>query len=294
MKPIVFLLAGPTGSGKSDLALKLSQKVPIEIVNGDSLAVYRYLDIGTAKPTQQDQKIAPHHLLDVLDPDEVCTAGWYARQAHARVEEILARKKVPLIVGGSGFYLRAFEHPPVAPASSSPHEEEDEEALEELRKLDRQTADRIHPNDRYRIQRALALVRSGQNPRQEWERAAKQETPYELRWIGIEWDRKLLYDRINTRVEKMFETGLKEETQEVVERFPQSRRRLEKAIGYGEALSFLEGTLERKEALTKTQTRSRNYAKRQLTWFRKEKRISWLPYGQAVEKALGMIQGADS
>lgn len=275
MNPRVFILAGPTASGKSSLALDLAARFPFEIVNADSLQLFRHLDIGSAKPTPEERKKVPHRMINVLDPDQPATAGWFAKEVRQVISDITDRNKIPLVVGGSGFYLRALEHPPKAtPTSFLINDSGDD--YEYLKTQDPETAKKIHPNDRYRIARAVSLLRKGERPSERWNSARSEPAPFDLHWLGLEWDRKELYERIDRRMERMFERGLVEETRAVAEKFPNALSRLSRSIGYRQALGVLQEKKDPKAMVEEAKTRSRQYAKRQTTWFRRESRIIWI------------------
>ncbi len=291
MIPKIVILTGPTASGKTSLALQLAQDFALEIVNADSLQVYRYLNIGTAKPTPEEQKQVPHHLIDVLDPDEEANAYWYSGVALEKIQDIVARGKTPLVVGGSPFYLQALERPPQEESQVPRITIENlEEAHSELAQKDPEAAKKIHPNDRYRLERALALLAKDMQPSQEWKKAAHQPPVVQAHWLALDIPRPKLYDRIHLRMEQMFDNGLIEEAQSVLERFPASKPRLQKTIGYKEVLSFLEGDLPKEAALEKAQQATRNYAKRQMTWFRAESRVQWLESLTALDRAREIME----
>ena len=275
MKPTIFILCGPTGSGKTSLSLKACKNIPFEIVGADSLQIFRHMNIGTAKPTSKELESISHHMIDVLNPGENATAAWYAKEAEKTIRKILERGNIPLIVGGSGFYIQALESPPIAPPMTNPPEISNREAHTRLKQLDPEGALKVHPNDSYRLQRAMALLDVGEIPSQIWKQTKSQNAAYNFHWFGLAHDRKALYDRVNHRVQDMYSSGLVEETKSILERFPKAENRLRRTIGYRECLDFSEGLCNKSEAIERTQTASRKYAKRQLTWFRKDDRIFW-------------------
>lgn len=274
MIPQVVILVGPTASGKSSLAVELAKHFPLEIVSADSLQIFRHLNIGSAKPTEEELSSTPHHLIDVLDPDEEATSAWYAEEALSSIQEITRRKMIPLVVGGAGFYLRALEHPPKAEPTSFESEVTDED-YDYLLAHDPEAAKKIHRNDHYRIGRAISLIKSGELPSQKWKNAEEETSPIATHWFGLEWDRAKLYGRIDQRMEQMFALGLLDETEHIAKRFPKAIPRLARSIGYCQALSILKGEVTPNAAMEEAKMRSRQYAKRQLTWFRRESRIAW-------------------
>lgn len=283
IKPQVIFLVGATASGKTTLSIELAKKFPIEIINADSLQVFRDLDIGTAKPSKEIQAQAPHHMIDILDPDEEFTAQDFKRMALTKVREIQDRKKIPMFVGGAGFYLKALSNPVVDLPSGTKKIEDAAAAHAELSQKDPASALKIHANDLYRLSRALFLLDQGILPSQAFQTQDTNDLPFEITWFGISWERKVLRDRIATRVQKMFDDGIIEETQNVLWRFPKSISRLEKTIGYAECLKVLNQNITKEKAIIDATIRTGQYAKRQDTWFRKNPSIIWSRYDQAID-----------
>ncbi len=282
----VIVIVGPTASGKTRLGLALAEQFRGEIISCDALQVYRHMDIGTAKATPQEREKIPHHGLDLREPGEDFSAGEYQRMARESLKTIQGRNALPLVVGGTGFYLRAlfdglFEGPQRSDAlrarmrriirgrgASSLHHA--------LRRVDPETAARISPADSARIIRAYEIyLLTGRN--MHWWQSRPRDVLCGYRWLklGIEVPRHLLYDRINRRVEEMFETGFIDEVRGLLERYPRECQAF-KAIGYREVASYLEGKLSLQLAKEQTQQESRRYAKRQMTWFRSDPGIVWL------------------
>ena len=289
VQPEALLVAvlGPTASGKTALSLALAERFNGEIVNCDSVAMYREFDIGTAKPTSSERARAPHHLLDCVEPTDHVTAGEYARQARQVLGEVKARDHLPIVVGGTGLYLRALlEGLFPAPQRS----EELRERLREratrrgssylhfiLRRLDRASAERIHANDTPKLIRAIEVcLASRQKMTELWERHGREPLRgLRILRLGLDPDRKALYERINRRAQQMFEAGLVEETQRQLAKYGDSAGPLS-SLGYKQAVQFLRGELTRDQALHAAQQAHRNYAKRQMTWFRREPEVHWL------------------
>jgi tRNA dimethylallyltransferase len=284
MTPQVFthalILTGPTGSGKSGLALELAPRLNAEIIAMDSMTLYRGLDIGTAKPSPQERECVRHHLLDVLDPWESASVAWWLEQAAIVVQDIESRGKTALFVGGTALYLRAlleglFDGPP-ADASLRERLERDAQEIgkialhERLKAVDPVRAARLHPNDLRRVVRALEVWELTGRPISDWQtqwRNGEHEAIPD-RCLCLDLPREHLYQRINARVEAMMAEGLLDE----VRRLHQLERPLSKearqALGYKELFDYLDGQGSLDEAITRIQTRTRNFAKRQLTWFR--------------------------
>jgi len=303
-EPLLVAIVGPTGSGKTALSLALAQHFGGEIVNCDSVALYRGFEIGTAKPTAEERARAPHHLLDILDPTAVFTAGDYARAARRVVAEIAARGHLPIVVGGTGLYLRAFLEGLFAGPKRS------EELRERLRKtarskgsrhlqrmlarLDREAARKIHPNDAPKLIRALEVcLESRQKMTALWQRGREPLIGFRILRVGLDPDRTALYERINQRARRMFDFGLPEETARLVERYGASLPLLQ-SLGYKQALQLLRSEVDRESAIAAAQQAHRNYAKRQMTWFRREPEVHWLRgFGDDAEtrkRALALVE----
>jgi tRNA dimethylallyltransferase len=283
--PLVAVV-GPTGSGKSDLALAIAEQCNGEVVNCDSLQVFRHFDIGTAKLPLDDRRGIPHHLIDIVDPDELFTAGEYARLARQTIAEITARGRLPVIAGGTGFYLRAlleglFEGP------ARDQSLRDRLAVREARRpgslhrlltrFDRGTASRIHPNDVPKVTRALEVCLVTRRPVSELFRAGRDALQgYETLKLGLLPDRDVLYERLDVRCARMFEGGLVEEVRGILALgYPPQCKPFE-SHGYKQALQLINGELSPRDAVFYAQRNTRNYAKRQITWFRRERELVWL------------------
>jgi tRNA dimethylallyltransferase len=286
-EPLLVVVLGPTASGKTALSLSLAERFQGEIVNCDSVAMYREFDIGTAKPTASEQARAPHHLLDNIVPTSHVTAGEYARQARQVLDEIKARGHLPIVVGGTGLYLRALlEGLFPGPQRSEELRQRLREQKESrgsiylhriLRRLDRAAADRIHTNDTPKLIRAIEVcLASRQKMTEIWQQRGRDPLRgFRILRLGLDPDRQALYDRINHRAEYMFEAGLIEETQRLLESYGNAPGPLS-SLGYKQAVQYLRGELTREQALQAAQQAHRNYAKRQLTWFRREPEVTWL------------------
>ena len=279
-------VAGPTGSGKSDLALLIAEQFGGEIINCDSLQVYRYFDIGTAKLPLGERRGIAHHLIDILDPDELFTAGEYARMAREAIAAISARGRLPILAGGTGFYLRAlldglFEGP------SRDQELRDRLAAREARRagslhrlldrIDRETARKIHPHDVPKVTRALEVCLLTHRPASEVFRQGRDGLRgYRTLKIGLLPDRDELYGRLDQRSAAMFDGGLVDEVRHILARgFAEACKPFE-SHGYKQALQHIHGELNQREAIFYAQRNTRQYAKRQLTWFRREPGLVWL------------------
>ncbi len=285
--PLLVAVAGPTGAGKSELALAVAAWLDGEIVNCDSLQVYRGFDIGTAKVPLAQRRGIPHHLIDILDPAaEYMTAGDYARRARAALAQVIERKRVPVVVGGTGFYLRAlleglFEGPgrdEALRARLAAREAKRHGVLHRLlRRLDPEAARRIHPRDVNKLIRAVEVCLQARRPMTRLFAQGKAPlTGFRVVKIGLSPPRAALYERINRRTEAMFAAGLLDEVRNLLASgVPPSAKPFE-AIGYREALLCVQGHLSVEQTIPAVQQATRRYAKRQMTWFRKEPDIHWL------------------
>lgn len=301
--PLV-VVAGPTCSGKSVLALAVARHTGGEIVNCDSLQIYRGLDIGTAKTPPEERAGVPHHLFDLLEPWEVFNAGEYARLARETLAQIRARGRVPVVAGGTGFYLRALLE---GLAEAPPRDEGLRARLMErearrkgslhriLRRLDARTAAGIHPNDVQKTVRALEICLRAREPASRlFEQGRRPLEGFRVLKLGLRPPRALLVERIHERTRRMFAAGLLEEVRGLLERgVPRDAKAFE-SIGYKEALACLEGAMTVEQAIEQAAVATRQYAKRQMTWFRKDAEIEWLEgFGDEEEirwKALAMVE----
>jgi len=282
----LWVILGPTASGKTALSLALAQKFNGEIVNCDSVAMYREFEIGTAKPTADERTRAPHHLFDFLDPTQFMTAGEYARQARQVLAEIKMRHHLPIVVGGTGLYLRALlEGLFLGPQRSEKLRERLRERAAKrgsdhvhriLRRLDHAAADKVHANDIPKMIRAIEVcLASRQKMSELWQQGRDPLRGFCILRIGLDPDRLALYERINQRARQMFDAGLVEETKYLLEKYGVAARPLT-SLGYKQAAQLLHGELNREQAVQAAQQAHRNYAKRQMTWFRREPDVQWL------------------
>jgi tRNA dimethylallyltransferase len=283
--PLAVLLLGPTGSGKTTLALALGERFQGEVVSCDSVAVYRGLDLGSAKPTPDDQRRLPHHLIDVANPDRLYTAGEYSRQARAALASIAARGHLPIVTGGTGLYLRAltlglFAGPPRqqhlrARLARSLARHSPGWLHRILTRFDPLAAQRIHPNDSPKLIRAIEVCLALSKPiSAAFAEGRDALTGFRLLRIGLNPPRAQLYERLNQRAEAMFAAGLVEETRSLLARYGPVPAL--DSLGYRQAAAHLCGELSLPQAVAAAQQGHRNYAKRQLTWFRREPDVHWI------------------
>lgn len=303
-KPAVIAVAGPTASGKSDLGLKLAQRLGGEIVCMDSMQIYRRMDIGTAKPTAQERALLPHHMLDVADPTEAYAVADYAVAAEQVIAQILSRGRVPILVGGTGLYLKALmdglslggaggDERLRAELNALADEPGGKERLHaRLAAVDPETAARLHPNDRRRVIRAIEVYEQTGVPMSRQNHAA-QDRPFRVLPLALEWPRDLLYARLETRVHRMMEMGLLSEVRALLESGVAPAAQSMQGIGYKELIPAAMGQDDVNRAVWDIIVHTRHYAKRQGTWLRAEPRCVWLDARDAdglLSKALALAQ----
>jgi tRNA dimethylallyltransferase len=279
--PLVAVL-GPTASGKSALGLAIAERLGGEVVNFDSVQVYRGFDIGAAKLPLEQRRGIPHHALDIVDATEVFTAGDYARQVRLTLSEIRERSRLPVLVGGTGFYLDGlFRGPERDEALRRRLEQRSAERPagylhRVLLRLDAASARRIHPNDTPKMIRAIEVCLLGKKPMSElWGQGREPLKGFRVIRVGLDPGRERLHERIELRTARMFEAGLMEETQRLLKSGVARSARPFSALGYCEALAHLDGKLSLAEAIELTARMTRRYAKRQMTWFRREPGVEW-------------------
>ncbi len=284
MKKIVLCIVGPTGSGKTALALLLAKSLDGEIISADSRQAYKHLDVGTAKPTKAQRREVKHYFIDELEPDEIFNAGDFGRKGREMIDDIFQRRSVPIVVGGSGLYIQSlidgFFQGPSADNEvrhrlyERLHAEGVEVLLSELRKIDPASAARMLPSNTRRIVRALEVYELTGVPLSELQKE-KIQIHFTPLMIGLQWDRRVLYGRINRRVDVMLEDGLLEEVRKLIELGYSEETNSLQTVGYHEALSHLQGEIGYDTMVELIKRNTRRFAKRQLTWFRREKRIRW-------------------
>ena len=303
--PLLVVVLGPTGSGKSELAAQLASRINGEVVSCDSVAIYRELEIGAAKPSAAQRATAPHHLLDVVAPNEPFSAGDYSRMARAAIADTSSRGYAAIVAGGTGLYLRAlleglFDAPPTNPQLRSRLRAIAERRGAEyvhrlLQKLDPEAATRIHAKDLPKTLRALEVtIAAGAPMTRAWSAGRVPLVGYRVVKIGLNPDRALLYQRIDRRAAEMFAAGLVSETRKLIARYGAECWPLQ-SLGYRQAQALLRGEMSQAESILATAQGHRNYAKRQMTWFRREADVHWLEmFGEdAVEDAMRRLIAPD-
>ena len=286
-KPKVIVICGPTASGKTALSIELAKKINGEIVSSDSMQIYKYMDIGTAKPTQEEMQGIQHYLLDFVEPNQRYSVAEFKKDAENAIEQILAKGKVPIIVGGTGLYVDSLiygiEYQDIKLDENYRAELEkkvEKEGLEtlyiEAQKIDPQAVEKISENDKKRILRILEIYHAtGKNKTEQEIESRKKEVKYDYKVFAINMDREKLYERINKRVDIMIEQGLIEEVKNLLKKYNEFPTAMQ-GLGYKEVVEYLENKISKEEMIEKIKRETRRYAKRQLTWFRKNKQTIWI------------------
>jgi len=288
MKPKIIVIVGPTAVGKTALSIEVAKSFNGEIIGADSIQVYKGLDIGSAKVTDQEKQGIIHHLIDVVNIEDQFSAGDYVTKATQCINDIISRGKTPIIVGGTGLYVQSLLFPMGVTCGKDQDYRDylDDIANKEgtsflhnmLKEVDPESASQIHPNHKPRIVRALEIYHLTGNKKSQMK--SSQESPYDYILIGLNTDREVLYNRINLRVDKMLESGLLKEVQNLINQGMTETNQCLQGIGYKEVYTYLTQQCNYEDFVEKLKQNSRNYAKRQLTWFRKMPNIQWFEYTQ--------------
>jgi len=292
-KPVIILL-GPTAAGKTGVSILLAKALKTEIISADSMQIYRHMDIGTAKPSPAELKEVTHHLINILSPDQTFSAGMFKEESTKIINALHARNKIPIIVGGTGLYIRSltqglFEGPSADWSIRQKLKEEEqifgrEYLYKHLQGVDAEAAAKINPNDSRRIIRAIEVAMQGNRTISEFHITSTIPGPYDFIKIGLSRDRKELYRLIEERVDKMIEAGLLHETEDILEMKPD--RTALQALGYKDVGRYLQGDIGLDEAVRLIKKHTKMYAKRQITWFKKEPDIKWVDVTGIIDSAL--------
>jgi tRNA dimethylallyltransferase len=293
-KPKIVVICGPTGIGKTSVAVELARHFSGQIIGADSMQVYRYMDIGTAKPTAEEQARVVHHMIDIIEPDESFDAARYAELAGTKIFELGRQKITPFVVGGTGLYIKALLHglfdAEVFDADVRRRLKQEADAYgikclhERLGRLDPESAERLHPNDSYRIIRALEVVETTGKPISGHHREhGFTDQPFEALKIALNMDRAVLYARINQRVDAMIAAGFLEEVKSLLARGYSADLKSMQSIGYRHMVDFIQGRSSWKACVRTLKRDHRRYAKRQLTWFGADPQIIWKDAAQVEE-----------
>ena len=299
-KSKVIVICGPTASGKTALSIELAKRINGEVVSADSMQIYKDMDIGSAKVTKEEMQGIKHYLVDCVSPDERYSVANYKLDAKKAIEEILKKGKIPIVVGGTGLYIDALiyeiEYQDVKINESYRKELESikqnqglEVLYERAVKIDPEAMKKISPNDSKRIMRVLEIYEAtGKNKTEQEAESRLKEIPYNYKVFAITMDREKLYERINKRVDIMIENGLIEEVKELLKKYKEFPTAMQ-ALGYKEVKEYLDGKLTKQEMIDKIKQESRRYAKRQLTWFRKNKQTIWIDGLNDMQKNINII-----
>ncbi len=281
-KPKIIVICGPTASGKTGLGIELANKINGEIISCDSMQIYKDMDIGTAKPTEEERKMAKHYLVDFVEPNERYSVSNFKKDAEETIKEILNKGKQPILVGGTGLYINSLIYNIVYKEEKIDlnfRKELDNIDLKELyekaSKIDPEAIKKISQNDRKRITRILEIYHSTGKTKTELEKESRHELEYEYKIFVLSMDRDILYERINKRVDMMIEAGLIDEVKNILGKYKEFPTAMQ-GLGYKEVVEYLENKISKYEMIEKIKQESRRYAKRQLTWFRSYKNAIWL------------------
>ena len=299
-KPKVIVICGPTASGKTALSIELAKKINGEIVSSDSMQIYKDMNIGTAKPTIEEMQGIKHYLIDFIAPDKRYSVAEYKKDAENAIEEILKKGKNPILVGGTGLYIDTLiygiEYPTIEFDEKYRQELEEREKkeglinlYEEAKKIDEEAVKKISKNDKKRILRILEIYHATGKNKTEQELISRQKGPkYDYKVFAINMDRETLYNRINKRVDIMLENGLVKEVKKLLEKYKEFPTSMQ-GLGYKEVKEFLENKISKEEMIDKIKQESRRYAKRQITWFKKNKQTIWINGLDKIEDNIELI-----
>lgn len=299
-KEKVIVICGPTASGKTALSIELAKKINGEIISSDSMQIYKDMDIGTAKPTAEEMQGIKHYLIDFVSPDERYSVADYKKDAKKAIKEIIQKGKTPIIVGGTGLYVDSLiyeiEYQNIEfdeEYRNNLEKQVEEKGLEELYKkaqeIDPEAVEKISKNDKKRILRILEIYHAtGKNKTEQEKLSRKKEVEYDYLVYALDWEREKLYERINKRVDIMIEQGLIEEVKGIYEKYDKFPTAMQ-GLGYKEVVEYLENQITKEEMIEKIKQETRRYAKRQMTWFRKNKQTIWLNAQDEIQNNVQII-----
>ena len=299
-KEKVIVICGPTASGKTALSIELAKKINGEIVSCDSMQIYKEMNIGTAKPTKEEMQGIKHYMIDIISPDERYSVADYKKQAKEAIKEILSKGKVPIVVGGTGLYVDSLiyeiDYPEIELDEKYREELEQEveerglEALyEKAKEIDEEAIKKISSNDKKRILRILEIYHAtGKNKTEQEKESRKTPVEFDYKVFALNMDREKLYERINKRVDLMIENGLIEEVENIYKKYNKFPTAMQ-GLGYKEVVQYLEKRLTKEEMIEKIKQETRKFAKRQLTWFRKNKETIWLNADDTIQNNIKII-----
>ncbi|MBW1642998.1 MAG: tRNA (adenosine(37)-N6)-dimethylallyltransferase MiaA [Deltaproteobacteria bacterium] len=291
LKPNVIIICGPTGVGKTTVGIELAKRFNGEIISADSMQIYRYMDIGTAKPSKAEQSAVAHHMIDIINPDEPFDAEMYSKAAREELNRLHIQDIIPFVVGGTGFYIKALEHGlfDPGPSDSAIRDRLRKKAeisgtrflYEQLSQSDPDTAAIVHPNDTYRIIRALEVYElTGKGISTYRSQHDFSDNPFRVLKIGLKMDREILYERIDKRVDIMIEAGFVDEVRNLLYKGYHADLKSMQSIGYRHIAGFIKEQISWDEAIRTMKRDTRRYAKRQFTWFKSDDSVKWLEPGR--------------
>lgn len=298
-KQKVVVIGGPTASGKTDLSIRLAKKINGEIVSADSMQIYKEMNIGTAKPDEDERQGIKHYMMDIINPDERYSVADYKRQAKIAIQEIINKGKTPIVVGGTGLYIDSliYEIEYVDIQTDLEYRKQLEERVEkeglqklyeEAKKIDECAMEKISPNDKKRILRVLEIYKQTGKTKTQLDKQSRKDVQYDYKVFAINMNREILYNRINKRVDIMIQKGLIDEVKQIYNKYKMFPTAMQ-ALGYKEVVEYLEDKITKEEMIEKIKQESRRYAKRQLTWFRKNKQTIWLDGQENIETNINRI-----
>ena len=300
-KPTVIVIAGPTASGKTSLGIELAKRINGEIISADSMQIYKDMNIGTAKPTKDETKDIKHYLIDFVSPDSRYSVATFKKDAESCIQKILTQGKIPIVVGGTGLYIDSLvygiEYPEIEYDDEYRKElmelAKTEEGLsvlyDEAKRIDKDAVEKISKNDKKRIIRILEIYKSTGKTKTEIDLLSRKSVlKYNYKVFAIDMDRDILYNRINQRVEKMMDAGLIEEVKKLISKYSRFPTAMQ-GLGYKEVVEYLNNEVSKEEMIDKIKQETRRYAKRQLTWFRKNKNIIWIDGQENMNKNISII-----
>lgn len=298
-KPKVIVICGPTASGKTALSIELAKILNSEIVSSDSMQIYKEMNIGTAKPDEEEKQGIKHYMMDFVSPEERYSVADYKRQAKQAIEEIIKKGKIPIVVGGTGLYIDSliYEIEFLELETDLEYRKELEDITkkegllklyEQAKKIDEQAMKKISPNDKKRIFRVLEIYHQTRKTKTELDILSRKTVEYDYKVFAIGMDRQILYNRIDKRVDIMIENGLIEEVKNIYQKYQEFPTAMQ-ALGYKEVIEYLEEKISKEEMIEKIKRETRRYAKRQLTWFRKNKQTIWLDGQNDIQSNINII-----
>ena len=299
-KPKVIVICGPTASGKTALSVELAKQIQSEIVSADSMQIYKDMNIGTAKPTEQEMQGIRHYLIDYVSPEKRYSVAEFKKDAKKAIKEIIAKGKVPIVVGGTGLYVDSLiyeiEYPEIKfdeqyrnKLEKRVENEGVDKLYNEAVKIDKEAMEKISPNDKKRILRVLEIYHAtGKTKTEQEKESRKKEVEFDYYVYAIDWKREELYDRINKRVDIMIEQGLIEEVKGILKKYKKFPTAMQ-GLGYKEVVEYLENKITKEDMIEKIKQETRRYAKRQLTWFRKNKQTIWLKGTNEIQNNINII-----